>query len=131
MLSAAFVTTALGPLASRFTATYHPSDRVGVERVELLYRADGVSLNRPAEDLAAAERALSAFQATAVGCLIVVTAKPLRAAGCGCGALDGLGCFCPPSPLAEEERCACGATRPGECACEDADYFDAPVRAAA
>ena len=132
MFSSSLVTAALGPLATLFSASFVEANGADVARVELHYRGLFASRNGAAEDMAAAERALNdRFNATAIGYVVLVTERPLIDVGCRCGAVKGALAFCPclVDETDKEERCACGATRPTDCQCKDADYFDRPVAA--
>ena len=133
MFSSSLVTAALGPLAPLFSASFIEAIGEDVARVELHYRGLFASRNSAAEDMAAAERALGdRFNATAIGFVVLVTERALLDVGCRCGAVSGPLAFCPCMASEgedHEERCACGATRPADCQCKDADYFDRPVAA--
>ncbi len=134
MFSSSLVTAALGPLSSLFSASFIEANGADVARIELHYRGLFASRNSAAEDLAAAERALNdRFNATAIGYTVLVTERALIEVGCRCGAVAGALAFCPclasEEDGEEDERCVCGATRPADCECKDADYFDRPVAA--
>lgn len=131
MFSSSLVTAALGHLAPLFSASFVEAIGEDVARVELHYRGVFASRNGAAEDMAAAEKALSErFNATALGYTVLVTERAVLDVGCRCGAVSGALAFCPCMAVeAELERCACGATCPADCECKDADYFDRPVAA--